>query len=194
MARDLINLVGGRIIRANEIELARTENGWDVVGVDPTSARDAAPPPSRPARPALRRPGDRGLGQHRAVRLPRADGSLAYPLPKTGAPAPGPDRRPGGSGLPRGGRGDHRGGGAGPRARGRRLRGARPRAPGRVRRGPLRPRGRPAARVDGGGRRGGPDLRARPRAARPSSSCSPSPSARRCVLSCATTPRRRAGS
>jgi len=34
MARHLINLVGGRIIRANEIELARTENGWEVVGVD----------------------------------------------------------------------------------------------------------------------------------------------------------------
>jgi len=37
MARHLINLVGGRIIRANEIELARTENGWEVVGVDPTA-------------------------------------------------------------------------------------------------------------------------------------------------------------
>jgi hypothetical protein len=37
MARHLINLVGGRIIRANEIELARNENGWDVVGVDPTA-------------------------------------------------------------------------------------------------------------------------------------------------------------
>ena len=37
MARHLINLVGGRIIRANEIELARTETGWEVVGVDPTA-------------------------------------------------------------------------------------------------------------------------------------------------------------
>jgi sporulation protein YlmC with PRC-barrel domain len=37
MARHLINLVGGRLIRANEIELARTENGWEVVGVDPTA-------------------------------------------------------------------------------------------------------------------------------------------------------------
>src|ERR1700680_42560 len=36
-ARHLINLVGGRLIRANEIELARTENGWEVVGVDPTA-------------------------------------------------------------------------------------------------------------------------------------------------------------
>ena len=37
MARHLINLVGGRIIRANEIELARADNGWEVVGVDPTA-------------------------------------------------------------------------------------------------------------------------------------------------------------
>jgi CBS domain-containing protein/sporulation protein YlmC with PRC-barrel domain len=37
MARHLINLVGGRLIRANEIELARTEDGWEVVGVDPTA-------------------------------------------------------------------------------------------------------------------------------------------------------------
>ncbi len=37
MARHLMNLVGGRIIRANEIELARTEDGWEVVGVDPTA-------------------------------------------------------------------------------------------------------------------------------------------------------------
>ena len=37
MARHLINLVGGRIIRANEIELARTDTGWEVVGVDPTA-------------------------------------------------------------------------------------------------------------------------------------------------------------
>jgi hypothetical protein len=37
MARHLINLVGGRLIRANEIELASTDGGWDVVGVDPTA-------------------------------------------------------------------------------------------------------------------------------------------------------------
>jgi len=36
-ARHLINLVGGRLIKANEIELARTEEGWEVVGVDPTA-------------------------------------------------------------------------------------------------------------------------------------------------------------
>ncbi len=52
MARHLINLVGGRIIRANEIELARTENGWEVVGVDPT------------ARGTLRRLLPGRLGQH----------------------------------------------------------------------------------------------------------------------------------
>ncbi len=52
MARHLINLVGGRIIRANEIELARIENGWEVVGVDPT------------ARGTLRRLLPGRLGQH----------------------------------------------------------------------------------------------------------------------------------
>ena len=36
-ARHLINLVGGRLIKANEIELARTDTGWEVVGVDPTT-------------------------------------------------------------------------------------------------------------------------------------------------------------
>ncbi len=37
MARHLINLVGGRLIRANEIELTRGAGGWEVVGVDPTA-------------------------------------------------------------------------------------------------------------------------------------------------------------
>jgi CBS domain-containing protein len=36
-ARHLINLVGGRIIRANEIELANIDGTWEVVGVDPSS-------------------------------------------------------------------------------------------------------------------------------------------------------------
>jgi hypothetical protein len=51
MARHLINLVGGRIIRANEIELARIDGTWEVVGVDPTS------------RPVLRRLVPRRLGE-----------------------------------------------------------------------------------------------------------------------------------
>jgi len=37
MARHLINFVGGRLIRANEIEIARSDTGWEVVGVDPTA-------------------------------------------------------------------------------------------------------------------------------------------------------------
>ncbi len=36
-ARHLINFVGGRLIRANEIELARNNDGWEVVGVDPST-------------------------------------------------------------------------------------------------------------------------------------------------------------
>jgi len=37
MARHLINYVGGRLIRANEINLARVDGTWEVVGVDPSS-------------------------------------------------------------------------------------------------------------------------------------------------------------
>lgn len=37
MARHLINLVGGRLIKANEIELTKGAEGWEVVGVDPTA-------------------------------------------------------------------------------------------------------------------------------------------------------------
>jgi CBS domain-containing protein len=36
-ARHLINLVGGRLIKANEIELTKSSGGWEVVGVDPTA-------------------------------------------------------------------------------------------------------------------------------------------------------------
>jgi CBS domain-containing protein len=36
-ARHLINLVGGRLIKANEIELTKDSGGWEVVGVDPTA-------------------------------------------------------------------------------------------------------------------------------------------------------------
>jgi CBS domain-containing protein len=35
-ARHLINFVGGRLISANEIELANAGSGWEVVGVDPS--------------------------------------------------------------------------------------------------------------------------------------------------------------
>jgi hypothetical protein len=50
LARHLINLVGGRLIRANEIELAKVDDTWEVVGVDPSS------------RPVLRRLLPRRLG------------------------------------------------------------------------------------------------------------------------------------
>lgn len=36
-ARHLINLMGGRLITANEIELAKVAGVWEVVGVDPSS-------------------------------------------------------------------------------------------------------------------------------------------------------------
>ncbi len=37
LARHLINFVGGRLIRANEIELAKVNGTWEVVAVDPSS-------------------------------------------------------------------------------------------------------------------------------------------------------------
>jgi hypothetical protein len=37
LARHLINFVGGRLVRANEIELAKFNGTWEVVGVDPSS-------------------------------------------------------------------------------------------------------------------------------------------------------------
>ena len=39
LAHHLINFVGGRLIRANEIELAKVNGAWEVVAVDPSPAR-----------------------------------------------------------------------------------------------------------------------------------------------------------
>ena len=52
LARHIINMVGVRLVRANEIELAEVDGEWQVVGVDPSS------------RPVLRRllPGRLGRG------------------------------------------------------------------------------------------------------------------------------------
>ena len=36
LARHLINLQGARLIRANEIEIARLDGRWEIVGVDPS--------------------------------------------------------------------------------------------------------------------------------------------------------------
>jgi len=49
LARHLINFVGGRLVRANEIELAKVDENWEVIGVDPSS------------RPSMRRLLPRGL-------------------------------------------------------------------------------------------------------------------------------------
>ena len=72
-ARHLIHIVGAHLIRANEIELAETDGLWQVVGVDPSGRgvlRRLMPAPPRPPDPheVARR-----LGEHRAVRRPRAD-------------------------------------------------------------------------------------------------------------------------
>jgi CBS domain-containing protein len=52
LARHLINLVGGRVISAKEIELAKVNGIWEVVGVDPSG------------RPALRRLLPGKMGRH----------------------------------------------------------------------------------------------------------------------------------
>jgi CBS domain-containing protein len=52
LARHLINLVRGRLITANEIEIAQIDNKWEVVGVDPGK------------RPLLRRVLGKNVGQH----------------------------------------------------------------------------------------------------------------------------------
>jgi sporulation protein YlmC with PRC-barrel domain len=52
LARHLINLQGARLIRANEIEIARRDGRWEIVGVDPSP------------RVALRRLLPRGLARH----------------------------------------------------------------------------------------------------------------------------------
>src|SRR5580698_10636909 len=52
LARHLINLVRGRLITANEIEIAQVDNKWEVVGVDPGK------------RPLLRRLLGKNVGQH----------------------------------------------------------------------------------------------------------------------------------
>ncbi len=51
-ARHLINFVGGRLIKANDIELAKVNGTWEVVGVDPSS------------RPVIRRLLPFKLGRH----------------------------------------------------------------------------------------------------------------------------------
>ncbi len=54
--------------------------------------RHAAPPPARTPRPALGGRRHYRLGQHRTLRLPRAERPAAHPVPQAGAAAPGPDR------------------------------------------------------------------------------------------------------
>ena len=128
-ARHLINMVGGRLIRANEIELARVDGQLAGRRRRPEPPAGACGACSRGASPSDQA-GYRGrLGEHRALRLHVPSRPAPDPLPQARPAPPGPDRRPGRGGLPRGGRGDHRGGRAGPGARGRRLRGARHRAP-----------------------------------------------------------------
>ncbi len=134
LARHLINLVGAALISANEIELAKVEGTWQVVGVDPAAARCSDGFPRRSAAASSLDDELLDWEPDRAVRLPRALGPAPDPVPEARQAPPGADRRHRRGRLARGGRGDHRGGQGRPRARGGRLRGARHRAPARVHR------------------------------------------------------------
>jgi len=76
----LINLVGGRLIRANEIELQSRRN-WEVVGVDPRP-RPSSEDCCREARQEHPPRVDRRLGEHRALRGARAVARLRIPYRK----------------------------------------------------------------------------------------------------------------
>ena len=143
-ARHLINFVGGRLIRANEIELARTSTGtWEVVGVDPRAAR-AAPAAPGPPGAAGSTPGRSSTGssiEPFVGHVPTARLRIPYRKLARLHPAQIADLVEAAS---------HEEGeeiieavGARPRARGRRLRGARHRAPGGVHRSPARTPTRP---------------------------------------------------
>ena len=92
--RQLINVDGARLVRANEIELARLEGWYRVVGVD-VSLREP-----RPARAAARaRQAGRAsqlprLGLGRAVHRPRPDRAASGAAPEAREAPPSAGRRP----------------------------------------------------------------------------------------------------
>ena len=195
MARHLINVVGGRLIRANEIELNRTETGWEVVGVDPT------------ARGTLRRLLPGRLGQHSGAgaivdwgsiepfvsHVPSARLRIPYRKLARLHPARIADLVEAAS---------HEEGeeiieavGQDPALEADVFEELDPEHQVEFVRGALGRGGRPAPRVHGARRRRRHDLRDRPGAAGSrSSTYFPSRSAARCARSSTTTPRRRAAS
>ena len=106
----LINVEGARLVRANEVELARVEGWWRVVGVD-TGPRGGL----RRLLPQTARAQDRDrrvprLGQRRALRRRCRLRPPPRPPSQAGKTPPGSDRRPSRGRLPQRGRGDHPGG------------------------------------------------------------------------------------
>ena len=95
--RQLIDVDGARLRRANDIELARLEGWWRVVGVDvgPRGIIRRVVPRRYAERLAAAR-GTRRLdcGRRRAVHRPRAHRAPEGAAPEARAPAPRADRRP----------------------------------------------------------------------------------------------------
>ncbi len=92
--RQLINVDGARLVRANEIELARLDGWYRVVGVDVSLPKAlAARHPARVRRPRHARLVPR-LGVSRAVHRPRSDGAPARAAPEAREAPSRPARRP----------------------------------------------------------------------------------------------------
>ena len=177
--RQLINVDGARLVRTNEIEIARLEGWYRVVGVDtgprglfrrlmPRRFADTIQPgPFSTGRVSSLSP---------ATSRPCACG---FPIRSSLGCTPAELRRPCRGGIAPRGRGDPGSGSRRCRARGRRVRGARPAASSGVHRGQVRRRGGCRSCSDGKRRCRRPNQRAtrgaarRCRCVRPTGSASP---------------------
>ena len=105
--RQLINVEGARLVRTNEIELARVDGLVSRCRCGHRAARADATGAAAAAGSACAAGAVPGLGQRRAVHRTRPHRAAAGAAPQAGAAAPGPARRPGGGGIAPRGRGDH---------------------------------------------------------------------------------------
>ena len=141
--RQLINVDGARLVRTNEIELARLDGWYRVVGVDTGLRGLVRRGCSRARSPARSARASSSTGRRvEPFTGPRADSAPARAAPEARAAPSGPARRPRRAGVAPRGRGDPRRGRRRPGARGGRVRGARAEPPAGVHRGAPRRRDR----------------------------------------------------